>query len=301
MQQVLLTGANGFLGKYINEALVLAGWQVSTLGRKNATVICNLALEEPVLKQSLNGVVHAAGMAHFLPQTPEEEKSFFDLNVEGTKRLCNALSELAVLPEFFVFISSVSVYGVEDGRNIAEDSELNGKSPYALSKIQAEAYLTKWCADNGVILSILRLPLVVGHNPPGNLGAMINAIKKNFYFNIGNGNARKSMVMASDVGKWIPVIAPIGGVYNLSDGYNPSFLELSALISKQLGKRLPLSIPQWLALPLAFGGSLMGNRSPLNTEKLRKISATLTFDDAKARKAFGWNPQRVLDSFKING
>ena len=47
-------------------------------------------------------------------------------------------------------------------------------------------------------------------------------------------------------------------------------------------------------------GDLVGKYAPLNTDKLDKITATLTFDDSKARAAFGWNPTPVLEDFTIN-
>jgi nucleoside-diphosphate-sugar epimerase len=129
---------------------------------------------------------------------------------------------------------------------------------------------------------------------------MINGIRKNRYFNIDEGRAHKSIVMAEDVASCIPAVAPIGGTYNLTDGYHPSFAELAALIANQLDKNPPPNISRWLALPLAFAGNYLGNKAPLNTDKLRKITASLTFDDKKARTVFGWNPMRVLDHFIIN-
>ena len=47
-------------------------------------------------------------------------------------------------------------------------------------------------------------------------------------------------------------------------------------------------------------GDIAGKYAPLNSDKLNKITSTLTFDDSKARAAFGWNPTPVLEGFKIN-
>jgi nucleoside-diphosphate-sugar epimerase len=146
----------------------------------------------------------------------------------------------------------------------------------------------------------LRLPLVVGNNPPGNLGAMLNLIKNGYYFNIGGGRAKKSMVLAEDVAKSIISASSVGGIYNLTDGYHPSFEELSNHISIQLGKEKPMNMPLWFARIIAKFGDLLGSKSPLNTSKLKKITSDLTFNDIKARKAFGWNPTPVLDGFKID-
>lgn len=298
MKNVLITGASGFLGKYIVDAFVQQNWYVSTVGRHSSNSIqCDLAVDVPDLSNiNANLVIHAMGKAHMVPSTDAEAQAFFDVNFEGTKRLCSALEHAAALPEQFVFISTVAVYGKDEGADINEDHPLQGKTPYALSKIQAEQWLQQWCGQHNIRLSILRLPLVAGQQAPGNLGAMVNGIRTGRYFNIAEGKARKSVVLAEDVANWIPKIAAVGGVYNLTDGYHPSFAELAAVIAKQLHCNPPGNLPSWVALPAAFAGNFLGSRAPINCDKLRKITATLTFNDAKAKAAFGWMPKPVLES-----
>ena len=229
--------------------------------------------------------------------TEEEKKQFYDVNVLGTQNLLKGLEEVGV-PEQFVFISSVSVYGQEFGKNINEKHKLEAKDPYGLSKIEAEGLVQEWCKQHNVVCTILRLPLLVGTNPPGNLGAMIKGIARGYYFNIGGGKSKKSMVLAEDVAAFIPKIANIGGTYNLTDGYHPSFFELSCVIAKQLGKSVPMNMPLFVANGIGFLGNFLGNNAPINSLKLKKITADLTFDDSKARSA-GWKPRRVLDWFSI--
>ncbi len=296
----LLTGASGFLGRYIHTELIANENTTISIGRHlGSDIICDLATQVPVINTKLDIVVHAAGKAHIVPKTEAEKKDFFDVNLNGTINLCKGLEALAVKPHSFVFISTVAVYGVDAGENIDEEHPLNGSTPYALSKLSAEDFLKDWCSKHHVLLSILRLPLIAGANPPGNLGAMIKGIQSGRYFNINGGKAKKSIVMATDIAKWIPAIAAKGGTYNLTDGYNPSFAELSATIAKQLGKSSPKNIPGFIAWPLAMVGNVLGNKAPINTDKLQKITATLTFKDNHARNSFGWNPQPVLDAFTI--
>jgi nucleoside-diphosphate-sugar epimerase len=128
---------------------------------------------------------------------------------------------------------------------------------------------------------------------------MINGIKKGYYFDIASGRAKKSIVLAEDVARIIPVVAKIGGTYNLTDGYHPSFHELSDYISKQLHRSKPANIPLSIAKLMAAVGNLIGNKAPINSRKLNKIISDLTFDDSKAVKAFGWNPTPVLEGFQI--
>jgi nucleoside-diphosphate-sugar epimerase len=60
-----------------------------------------------------------------------------------------------------------------------------------------------------------------------------------------------------------------------------------------------MHMPMWLARIIANLGDLLGSKAPFNTKKLKKITSDLTFDDSKAREAFGWNPTHVLDGLKI--
>src|SRR5690606_19563932 len=132
--------------------------------------------------------------------------------------------------------------------------------PYAKSKIATENWLIEWCSKHNIRLAILRLPLIAGVNPPGNLKAMIDGIRTGRYFRIGDGSARKSVVLASDVAAIIPKAAEVGGIYNLTDGYHPSFAELELLIANQLGKPVPKTIPMFLAKVLGWTGDIVGGR-----------------------------------------
>ncbi|MEO8255310.1 MAG: NAD-dependent epimerase/dehydratase family protein, partial [Flavobacterium sp.] len=200
------------------------------------------------------------------------------------------------LPGSFLFISSVAVYGLEKGNDINEGYPLNAIDPYGLSKIEAEKLVENWCNKNQVICSILRLPLLVGKKPPGNLGAMIKAINKGYYFNIGGGIAKKSMVLAKDVASFILTVAPIGGIFNLTDGLHPNFRELSLAISKNKKQQFSLSI--YAAKVMGLAGDLLGDRAPINSFKIKKITSDLTFDDSKARKLLNWKPQSILEYLK---
>lgn len=296
MNKVLITGSNGFLGKILKSYFSFKKMNVISLGQNPENdIVCDLSSTIPKDRLEIDIVVHAAGKAHSLPKTQEEEKHFFDVNYQGTKNLCSAIDKLSNKPKSFIFISTVSVYGLEHGENISEDYPLLGNSPYAKSKILAEEFLAGWAKKNQIILGILRLPLIAGPNPPGNLGAMINGIRSGKYLSIGKANAKKSIVWAKDIADIILILANKGGIYNLTDGYHPSFGELENAISNSLGKSHPFKIPLFMAKAIARIGDLLGAKSPINSDKLKKITSTLTFDDSKARKELGWNPAKVLD------
>ncbi len=297
VNKILLTGSNGFLGSSIlNE---FSDYSIKGLSRNRSYYNVDLSKNIPIFDESFDLIIHCAGIAHLIPTNNQQSNLFFDVNVVGSSNLLIGLGKTS-LPKQFVYISSVSVYGLNEGVNINEESPLLANDPYGISKIKAEEIVKKWCEEHNITCTILRLPLIVGTNPPGNLGSMIQGIKKGYYFNIAGGNAKKSMVLASEIAKFILKAAEVGGTYNLTDGIHPSFNELSKSISRNLDKLFVPNMPLFIAKVLAKIGDVVGNAFPINSNKLSKITSTLTFDDSKARIAFGWNPTPVLDSFKLH-
>ena len=298
MNKLLFTGGTGFLGKNVMP-LLQQKYEVTTCGiSTDAMLKANLAKEVPTLDQHYDIVLHACGKAHVIPKSEAEKQAFIDVNYQGTVNLCSALENVGV-PKALIFISTVAVYGCEFGKLITEDHPLNGDTPYAKSKIMAEEYLIRWCQKNNVILGILRPSLLAGKNAPGNLGAMVNGIREGFYMNIAGGKVVKSILMAEDIARLLPLVAEKGGIYNVCDTRQPSFGQISEQVAKQLGKGKPLNIPYWVAWCMAKVGDCLGTKAPINSYKLDKMTKDLTFSNEKARKELGWEPLDVLSHYQI--
>lgn len=298
MEKLLFTGGTGFLGRNAKPVLNKS-YVVTTCGIAPVDdVKANLAKEVPVLPERYDVVLHACGKAHVVPRTEAEKQAFFDVNYQGTVNLCAGLEKVGV-PKALIFISTVAVYGCDFGELITEEHPLDGEIPYAKSKIMAEEYLTQWCKEHNVVLGILRPSLLAGKGAPGNLGAMVNGIRKGFYMNIAGGKVVKSILMAEDIANILPKLEEKGGVYNVCDTRQPSFGELSLSVARQLGKRKPLSIPYWMAWCMAKVGDLLGNKAPINSYKLEKMTKSLTFSNEKARKELSWEPLDVLENFRV--
>ncbi len=296
--KMLLTGASGFVGSILLP-LLCKEYDVTTLGRGMVNDIAlDLTVNVPTLPDSFDIVLHAAGKTYVRHRSKNEWQEFYDVNVQGTKNLCRALERSGV-PERFVFLSSVAVYGCVEGEDVTEEAPLNGTHPYAQSKIIAERYLSEWCTVHGVALTILRPALIAGPNPVGNLGAMIRGLKRGFYFRVGNGETRKSVVMAQDIVTLVRLTSEKPGIYNVTDGRHPSLAELEDVICRQMGRNGPLSVPLWFARILARCGDMAGSRVPINSLKLEKLTKTLTYSNKKAVELLGWKPVDVLNSFKL--
>lgn len=286
--KLLLTGSTGFLGRIIKETL--KDYNITGLARSNSDINTNLATTMPILgKYDL--VIHTAGKAHSIPKSEISANEFFLVNVTGTLNLLKALSTYG-LPKAFVFVSSVAVYGVEEGMDITEDAELQAVTPYGLSKVQAEGHVKQWGEENNVAVSILRLPLLVGSSPTGNLELMIKAICRGYYFRIGSGNVLKSMVLAEDIAALIPKLVNVTGTYNLTDGGNVSNKDIENHIAAHFNRKIK-TIPYLVAYILAKAGDYL-SILPINTYNLSKLTSTLTFSTEKARRELNWKPKPVL-------
>lgn len=302
---VLITGASGFLGRYILDALLVKEENVYTLGRTvlrnvNSHTHWDIGNDLPTIEQvEYQQVVHVAGKAHMIPKTEAEKAEFFKINYQGTIDLLTSLDKLKDKIKNFVLISTVAVYGLDSGTGISENNSCCPATPYGRSKFQAEEYVLKWCNERGINFLILRLPLIVGANPPGNLGAMKKAIIRSKYPRIKNNIAKKSMVLAYDIANLITQENNKTGIYNLTDGYHPSLNEIETAIEKRVNKKIRIVIP--LALLSAFAkiadivSRITNINMPLNTLKLNKLTSSLTFEDSNARKELNWSPTKVIN------
>jgi len=302
MNRVLISGSSGFLGSYlVKEALNnnIDVFQINHLGQTHSNaILCDLSIEIPNISDvEYDVVIHAAGLAHFVPKTKEQSDSFFAVNVEGTINFLKGIEKLSRKPNRMVLISTVSVYGLNEGQNIAENNPLNAKDPYGLSKIEAENVFCDYALKNKIPYLVLRLPLIAGKNPPGNLNKMIKGIISGRYARIGDGSAKKSIVYAGDVAKIALLQDVESGIYNITDGIHPSFKDLEdsiAMLTSKKIKKLPIGIAKFLAKIGDLFESTTKKRFPFTTNTLNKIVKPLTFDDSKFRQSSNFKTTPVL-------
>ena len=303
MKTALVTGSQGFLGRHVTRGLEAAGWEIRSVDREPGPSVLqfDLCQEVPRLPaRTWDAVFHLAGLAHSVPRSAHESERFFQVNVGGTQNLLRALDQPGIDVGGVVLVSTVAVYGLESGELLDESTPRNAEDPYGSSKRQAEDCVTEWCEARGARCGILRLPLVAGANPPGNLGAMIRGLRRGRYLGIGDGSARRSLVLATDVAEVLPLVAEHGGVYHLTDGVHPSFRELEGALCGAMGRSRPRRIP--LAIAVAGGrlgdaiGAVTGRDIPLNSRVVSKMTSTLTFSDELARRDLGWCPRPVTSA-----
>ncbi len=272
-------------------------YRVATLGRGASNDIrADLSESVPELGGRFDVVVHAAALAH--PSRHTLPDDYMAVNVDGTRRLCESL-EHAGVPRSLIFLSSVAVYGCDDGAaGVDESWPLAGTSPYARSKILGEQFLREWCGTHGVHLAIVRLPVLLGADAPGNMGRMIRGISRGFYVGIGRGCGMRSLTSVDDLAGLIPLLDGRDGVWNIV-GQDIMVRDLERMICAAVGRRFLPRIPTVCAKAAACAGDCLGNKFPLNNYRLRVITRSLTFSSAAARRDLGWNPAPVAPRFVL--
>lgn len=316
VKRILVTGATGMIGRQ-----VAAGVQAQSLGVLRALVRDRVEAREKCgetfdfamtefhqsdfarmldqdhreLTRGCNIVIHAAGLAH-KPDAPYQEYEV--ANVRATQALAEAC--VANQVDTFVFFSSSAVYGPGPFSNVAENSPVRAKTPYAVSKAASETFLKTMQGIPRVI--ILRPSLVFGEGDKGNLLRMIQEIKHNRYKHIGAADTPKSIIYAKDLARAVLLCCtrlPEGHhVFNVANPQTVSVHDLAEEISKALDmdKKIP-SVPAGL---LKFGVKMaetfMPGKTPVSSEQLEKLTTETTCSVAKLVQATGFKPRTSLNS-----
>ena len=288
---ILLTGSSGFLGKYLLTQFEQLKLKVIKIGR-SADCDCFFDFEKCKADisalhfppNSVDMLLHVAGLAHFVPKNDKDRALFQKVNVEGTRFFLSSLSASGCIPRRFVFISSVAVYG--DKYDLAQNeypfpssSDLDklNVSPYGRSKLIAEELIRVWCRNNGCECFILRIPLIVGDNAPGNLGAMDKGIKKGYYFRIGDSYKRFRYYISIDsIFKLVLGIfsnqKEIGliqeGTHNCFSGIK-SYGDFEDEFAKKHNRKI-FSLPIWLVFVVSLVGNFFPG-APINSGRFKKL------------------------------
>lgn len=179
MINILVTGSQGFIGRYLVDKLKknpnFSITEAVRLLNENATndrKTFQLDLSEPdsITSDKLKGfdvVVHLAALVHGASKRTNKEE-LLKINVGGTRRLIDESIRAGV--KHFIFLSSIGVNGqTSSTAGFTEESICNPNSDYAMSKMIIEDYLRQVSSTANIFHTIIRPPLVYGENAPGNL------------------------------------------------------------------------------------------------------------------------------------
>jgi nucleoside-diphosphate-sugar epimerase len=185
---VLVTGADGFVGRHMVSALTVAGWHVRCAQRSasptttHGDILTGLQLGPSTDWQAaLNGVqavVHLAGRAHRSKNTQQrKEASYFSVNVEGTMQLARCAALAGV--NQFIFLSSIAVNGsTTDGREpFCEQDSISPNTVYGRTKATAEQGLSNLATNGRMSITAIRAPMIFGAGAIGNFARLSSAVR----------------------------------------------------------------------------------------------------------------------------
>lgn len=180
--RVLVTGANGFVGRHVTPTLEREGLSV------RRAVLCSEGIDNEVVIDSIGPntdwsaalegidcVVHLAARVHHKHEE-HAVQLYHDVNTAGTLHLARHAAMAGV--HHFIFVSTVLVHGrSNDGRAPFNEDDLpTPQGVYGKSKAAAEAGLRTLARESAMKISVIRPPLVYGAGAKGNFALLARAI-----------------------------------------------------------------------------------------------------------------------------
>ncbi len=299
-QKLLVTGANGFVGKAL----------VSNLSKRGATV--NEALRSGESSphrfiigdispntdwsETVNGcssVIHLAARVHLMQDfSADRLAEFRHINVESTLNLARQAAHSGV--RRFIFVSSIKVNGEEtiSSRSYASDDTPSPADPYGISKHEAEIGLKKIGEETGLEIVIIRPVLVYGSGVKANFLSMMRWLNKGIPLPFGAIHNKRSLVALDNLVDLIVTCidhpAAANQTFLVSDDDDMSTTELLQRMATALGKpaRL-LPVPSGL---LKAGAALLGKK-----DVAQRLLGSLQVDISKTKEVLGWVPPVSVD------
>ena len=273
-KRVLITGSEGFTGKYVCDEFRRAGWEVWGAGLQpkpdDAQYLQIDLLNPDTLKPIADKikpdvVIHLAAIAFVAEKDPN---IFYQVNLMGTRHLLEVLANAKKPPECTILASSANVYGNSDLEVLSEDSPVNPANDYAVSKLAME-YMAKTFMD--------RLPITITRpfNYTGvgqNERFLIPKIVKHFksqapIIELGNLDVEREFSDVRDIANHYRLIAeqqPIGEILNLCSGLPVSLTDCINTATEITGHVIKVHVNPDFVRPNEVK-RLSGNRTKLAT------------------------------------
>lgn len=306
MKKILVTGADGFIGSHLTEALVLAGYDVRAFVLYNSfnswgwldhcrgdvkgkfDVFAGDIRDPHGVRTAMKGcdaVLHLAALIA-IPYSYHSPDTYVDTNIKGTLNIVQAARDLGVAK--VVHTSTSEVYGTARFVPITEDHPLQGQSPYSASKIGADQIAISFFTSFGTPISILRpfntfgprqsaravIPTIISQIANGTRQIKLGAVHPTRDFNyVADTVAGFMSALISDRG--------IGEVINIGSNFEISIGDTARTIAEVMGVDV----------------EIITDEQRLRPEK-SEVERLWASND-KARELLGWQPQfGCLDGFR---
>lgn len=296
-KKILVTGADGFIGSHLTEALVRAGYDVRAFVLYNSfnswgwldhcapdvkgkfEVFAGDIRDPHGVKEAMKGcdaVLHLAALIA-IPYSYHSPDTYVDTNVKGTLNVLQAARELGV--QRVVHTSTSEVYGTARFVPITEGHPLQGQSPYSATKIAADQLAYSFYASFDLPVVIARpfntygprqsaravIPTIIAQIANGKKQIKLGAVSPTRDFNFVKDTVAGFMAaLESDIG--------CGEVINFGSNFEISVGDTAKLIAEAMNADIEILTDEV-------------RLRPTHSEVER-----LWADNSKARELFGWSP-----------
>lgn len=297
MGKILITGADGFIGSHLTEALVRQGYDVRAFVQYNSfnswgwldrcvpdvagkfEVFAGDVRDPHGVKTAMQGcdaVLHLAALIA-IPYSYHSPDTYVDTNIKGTLNIVQAARELGVGK--VIHTSTSEVYGTARFVPITEEHPLQGQSPYSASKIGADQIALSFYCALGTPVTVIRpfntygprqsaravIPTVITQIASGKRQIQLGAIHPTRDFNY----------VADTVSGFIAALKSeqgAGEVINLGSNYEISIGDTVKVIAEAMGAEI----------------EIITDEQRLRPEKSEVDR--LWASNEKARQLLGWQP-----------
>jgi nucleoside-diphosphate-sugar epimerase len=302
--KALVTGAAGFVGSHLAEALIGKGYEVTCLARSTSNpkwiehldveyLLCDLAdIESCSAKvKGFDYIFHAAGITKAVC-----EKDFFASNAECTRKLLRVVAANNPGLRRFVYVSSLAAAGpARDGRPVCEDAEPMPVSAYGRSKLEGEKAVREYAGEFPV--TIVRPSAVYGPRDT-DFFLLFSSVKKGFFPYWGR--CFYSLIYIEDLIRGIISAAEKreaeGKTFFLANEAVCTNEDIVREISAALGsKALKVRLPRSIMPLVAFIGEKVNKKGIINRDKVKELHfSNWTCDTGRAKEELGFKSEITL-------
>jgi nucleoside-diphosphate-sugar epimerase len=300
---VLVTGANGFVGRVLSDALCSAGINVVAASRqgyesleKSVRQIIIHAIDAHTgwgaALSNADAVIHLGARVHVMQDSAADPLAEFrSVNLHGTANLARQAAQAGV--KRFVYVSSAKVNGENTSQNSSfkEFDQPDPQDLYAISKWEAEQALHAISQETGMEVVIVRPPLVYGPGVKANFAQLLNLVDRGIPLPLGNIKNLRSLIYVGNLADALIACtthsAAAGHTYLVSDGEDVSTPQLIQAISLAL-KRPNRSVPIPVAL-MRGAAKLLGKSAAIE-----RLTQSLVVDSSRIRNELGWVPPYTM-------
>ncbi len=307
--KALVTGATGFIGSHLTEALLKKGFHVRCLVRRPEELrwLKNLPIEvvkgditqKDSLMDAVKGVdqiYHLAGVTKAL-----KEKTYFEVNAIGTKNLVRAVLEKNPFIQKLIYLSSLAASGPSRNGCKKESDPCEPISPYGQSKWMGEEFALTH--SHKLPILILRPSAVYGPRDR-DIYTFFKCLSKRINPCLTGPVQHISLCYVEDLVRAIFMASEAqtksGEIFFLSDGHSYRMEEIGNIFAQVMGVRaLRLRIPERMIFGIAFFSEYLSKLSKkpslLNRGKaIEMVQRNWTCDITKAKTMLGFHPQFSL-------